>query len=118
MLKIQENVENFSGGVSSGVREGGYSIGETDPNTEKIKSLLELSFFSGSGYSTGRLPQSTAVNNQRFSAAEPIDNQVDFLIGNRKLQLLLLFQEENQNMAAPNVDEIRKRLAKIKAQAF
>jgi len=77
----QENVENFSGGVSSGVREGGYSI--------------------GSGYSTGRLPQSTAVNNQRFSAAEPIDNQ-----------------EENQNMAAPNVDEIRKRLAKIKAQAF
>merc|ERR1719500_1761244 len=78
----QENVENFSGGVSSGgggVREG-YSI--------------------GSGYNTGRLPQST-VNNQRFSAAEPIDNQ-----------------EENQNMAAPNVDEIRKRLAKIKAQAF
>merc|ERR1712088_761967 len=76
----QENVENFSGGVSSGVREG-YNI--------------------GSGYSSGgRLPQST-VNNQRFSAAEPIDNQ-----------------EENQNMAAPNVDEIRKRLAKIKAQAF
>ena len=32
--------------------------------------------FSGSGYSTGRLPQSTAVNNQRFSAADPIDNQV------------------------------------------
>ena len=116
MLKIQENVENFSGGVSSGVREGGYSIGETDPNTENIKSLLD--FLLGSGYSTGRLPQSTAVNNQRFSAAEPIDNQVDFLIGNRKLQLLLLFQEENQNMAAPNVDEIRKRLAKIKAQAF
>ena len=27
ILKIQENVENFSGGVSSGVREG-YSIGE------------------------------------------------------------------------------------------
>jgi len=75
----QENVENFSGGVSSGVREG-YNI--------------------GSGYSSGRLPQ-TVVNNQRFSAAEPIDNQ-----------------EENQNMAAPNVDEIRKRLAKIKAQAF
>jgi cytoskeleton-associated protein 5 len=75
----QENVENFSGGVSSGVREG-YSI--------------------GSGYSTGRLPQSS-VSNQRFSAAQPIDNQ-----------------EENQNMAAPNVDEIRKRLAKIKAQAF
>merc|ERR1712037_120040 len=42
----QENVENFSGGVSSGVREG-YNI--------------------GSGYSSGgRLPQST-VNNQRFS---------------------------------------------------
>jgi len=54
----------------------------------------------GSGYSSVRLPQ-TVVNNQRFSAAEPIDNQ-----------------EENQNMAAPNVDEIRKRLAKIKAQAF
>jgi len=79
--KSQENVENFSGGVSSGVREG-YS-----------NSI-------GSGYSTGRLPQST-VNNQRFSAVEPIDNQ-----------------EENQNMAAPNVDDIRKRLAKIKAQAF
>ena len=45
MLKIQENVENFSGGVSSGVREGGYSIGETDPNTENIKSLLELLLF-------------------------------------------------------------------------
>ena len=43
---------------------------------------------SGSGYNTGRLPQST-VNNQRFSAAEPIDNQVIFSISiwifNRKL---------------------------------
>ena len=29
----------------------------------------------GSGYSSGRLSQ-TVVNNQRFSAAEPIDNQV------------------------------------------
>merc|ERR1712107_889835 len=45
----QENVENFSGGVSSGVRGEAYNI--------------------GSGYSTGRLPQ-TVVNNQRFSAAE------------------------------------------------
>ena len=75
---------------------------------------------SGSGYNTGRLPQST-VNNQRFSAAEPIDNQVIFSISiwifYRTLQIAL-FQEENQNMAAPNVDEIRKRLAKIKAQAF
>ena len=69
---------------------------------------------SGSGYNTGRLPQST-VNNQRFSAAEPIDNQVIFSIIWIYRKLL---QEENQNLAAPNVDEIRKRLAKIKAQAF
>ena len=71
---------------------------------------------SGSGYNTGRLPQST-VNNQRFSAAEPIDNQVIFPLL-AKSENCTFFQEENQNMAAPNVDEIRKRLAKIKAQAF
>lgn len=56
---------------------------------------------SYTGYTGGQ-----GVANQRYSALETTDNQV---------------QEENQNQntsSAPNVDEIRKRLAKIKAQAF
>ena len=78
----QENVENFSGSR----REPAPTSYSTAPP-------------SYTGYTGGQ-----GVANQRYSALENTDNQV---------------QEENQNTSsAPNVDEIRKRLAKIKAQAF
>jgi len=60
----------------------------------------------GTGYSSVRAQSS--VSNQRYSALTSTDSTDNY-------------QEENQNAPTtnvPNVDEIRKRLAKIKAQAF
>ena len=59
----------------TGIREPLLKIIKNDFSKD-CNNLCDL---SGSGYSSGgRLPQST-VNNQRFSAAEPIDNQVMLL---------------------------------------
>jgi len=60
----------------------------------------------GTGYSSVRAQ--SGVSNQRYSALTSTDSTDNY-------------QEENQNAPqtnVPNVDEIRKRLAKIKAQAF
>lgn len=60
----------------------------------------------GTGYSSVRAQSS--VSNQRYSTLTSTDSTDNY-------------QEENQNApqtSVPNVDEIRKRLAKIKAQAF
>jgi len=59
---------------------------------------------SGSGgYTTYSSTEGQGVANQRYSAEATDNNQI---------------QEENRNSSAPNVDDIRARLAKIKAQAF
>jgi len=71
-----------------------YSSGIPAPHSTGYGSAI------GSGYTQTR--GTTGVTNQRYASSENTDNN----------------QEENQNTAAPNVDEIRKRLAKIKAQAF
>jgi len=60
----------------------------------------------GTGYSSARAQ--SGVTNQRYSTLTSTDSTDNY-------------QEENQNApqtSVPNVDEIRKRLAKIKAQAF
>jgi len=70
---------------------------------KKTNSTL---FCLGTGYSSVRTQSS--VSNQRFSAISGSENTDNY-------------QEENQNApqsTVPNVDEIRKRLARIKAQAF
>lgn len=87
----QENVENYSKTLTGS--SSGYSSG------------------FGSGYNSVR--GQSGVSNNRFPGADISSNQTTDN-----------YQEENQNAPqtamsnVSNVDEIRKRLAKIKAQAF
>jgi hypothetical protein len=87
----QENVENYSNTVTGS------------------SSSYSSSGFAGSGYSSVR--SQSGVSNNRFSEASISSNQTTDN-----------YQEENQNAPqtsmSTNVDEIRKRLNKIKAQAF
>merc|ERR1712059_239498 len=86
----QENVENFASSLKD-------RVGQHPTSASSGYSTGG----HGTGYSTSRTQ--SGVSNLRYSReVENTDNN----------------QEENQNNAAPNVDDIRKRLAKIKAQAF
>jgi len=75
-----------------------YSGGIPAPHTTGYSSGL------GSGYLQTR--GTGGLTNQRYVAPESTDNNQEEN------------QNTNQNTAAPNVDDIRKRLAKIKSQAF
>ena len=78
----------------------------------------------GTGYSSVRTQSS--VSNQRFSAISGTENTDNYQVSLKIIQIYpwkndVVIQEENQNApqsTVPNVDEIRKRLARIKAQAF
>jgi len=92
----QENVENFAA--------------RNQAPSERLGNTVPSSASSGygTGYGSARTMSGTSNSNNRNYRqveAEPPNENTDN-------------QEENRNNAVPNVDEIRKRLAKIKAQAF
>ena len=89
--------------------------------------MITRPLISGSGYSSVRSQSGVSYN--RYSNMTTTNQTTDnYQVWTGRLEMKCcftkphpLFQEENQNApqsSMTNVDEIRKRLAKIKAQAF